>query len=566
MPAQPSPSPYSPYVGRGAAVRFAGTTELGAPPKALPTPPAWGATVPRPSRSEGALPFLTVAQAASLIKRRRLSPVELTQALLARIQRLNPLLNAYITVTADLALRQARDAESAIMRGDYLGPLHGIPVSLKDLIGTAGVLTTGGTGALSDWVPTEDAVVWQRLRKVGAVLLGKVGLHEMAAGFSSINPFFGPTHNPWDPQRVTGGSSGGSGASVAGHLALASIGSDTAGSIRVPSSLCGIVGLKPTFGRVSTRGALYLSWSLDHLGPMTKTVEDAALLLNVIAGYDPLNALSAPAPTDRYTADLRKGVRGLRLAVPANYFWEFEVPSLPSPDAHPGEPNAASPERSEGFVEGRQGLDPVVAGAVRDAIQVLRDLGATVSEVEIEGLEELQASTINIERAFFVEEIPLERRERFSETYRNSIQRGLESPAAEYLRHLQRIQRTQELLEKALEGYDAYVLPTTPLTAPTIAAVEEATAAAAARAAAASAAGAPPPTGGGGTGPLANVGRYTSPFNRSGQPALSIPCGFSHGLPIGLMIVGHRFNERTVLRIGHAYQQATDWHKRRPAL
>ena len=543
-------SPHSPFPGRGMAIRFHGLADLGPPPEQIPTPPTPVSRIPPPSREEGDLPFLTIAKAAPLIQTGQISPVELTKALLARIERLNPLLNAYITVTASLALAQAKEAEAEIQQGNYRGPLHGIPVAIKDLVATAGVLTTGGTGALSDWIPKEDATVWRRLREAGAILLGKLGLDEVATGFTNLNPFYGVTRNPWDTTRITGGSSGGSGAAVASHLCLAAIGSDTAGSIRVPSALCGIAGLKPTFGRVSTRGALYLSWTRDHLGPMAKTVEDAALLLNVISGYDPLNPLSTPAPEEEFTAHLRAGLHGLHIAVPSNYFWEFEV---------------SYPEEGS---EARPGLDPEVASAVRSAIDVLQSLGATISEVTIEGIEKLQdattASDFHVESAFFVEELPPERRARFSERYRDAISRGLEATAANYLRSLQTTHLTQVALESALEGYDAFVLPTTPMVAPAIEVVAAAASRAAEAAAAARERGDPSPPMGG---PTAHIGRYTGPFNRSGQPALTVPCGSSsEGLPMGLMIVGKRFADGAVLRIGHAYQQATDWHTRRPPL
>ena len=541
-------SSHKPFPGRGVAMRFHGLADLGPPPQQAPTPPAPVTQVPSPSREEGDPPFLTIAQASSLIRARQLSPVELTRALLARIDRLNPLLNAYITVTADLALAQAREAEEEIQRGHYRGPLHGIPLSIKDLIATAGVLTTGGPAALSDWVPREDAAVWHRLREAGAVLLGKLGLHEMAAGFTNLNPFYGVTRNPWDSSRITGGSSGGSGAAVASHLCLASIGSDTAGSIRVPSALCGITGLKPTFGRVSTRGALYLSWSMDHLAPMAKTAEDAALLLNVIGGHDPLNPLSAPASEEDYTANLKEGLRGLRLGVPSSYFWEFDAAA------------------QEDGGETRPGLDQEEAAAVRNAIALLDSLGANTSEVAIDDLEGLVegASNLNVERAFFVEELPPERRELFSERYRDSVIRGLETTASSYLRSLQYTQRIHTALERAMEGFDALIVPTTPMLAPSVESVEVGAARAAEAAAEAKARGDPPPPAGG---PTANIGRYTSPFNRSGQPAITIPCGFSsNGLPIGIMIVGSHFAEATVLRVSHAYQQATEWHLRRPPL
>lgn len=547
----PKPAASNPYPGRGLAFRFHGLADLGPVPERVPVPPPAVTTAPPRSDVEGELPFLTIAEAGALFRTGKLSPVELTRALLARIERLNPLLNAYITVTAELALAQAREAEAEIRRGNYRGPLHGIPISLKDLIATAGVLTTGGTAALADWVPREDAFVWQCLREAGAVLLGKTNLHEMAAGSTNLNPFYGASRNPWNLERITGGSSGGSAAAVAGHLCLGSIGSDTGGSIRGPAALCGIVGLKPTFGRVSTRGAIFLSWTNDHLGPMTKTVEDAAILLNAIAAYDPLNPLAVPMPPEDYTAHLGDGLRGVNIAVPINYFWELQWPSEDESDS-------------------RIGPDPDTVKAVRAAIDVLKGLEANVVETTIEGLDELlmrqPAVAPPVERAFYLQDLPPERQERFSRRFREGNRRALEAPAVEYLANLERGYRLQTLLESALQPYDAFVVPTTPIVAPTIKAAEAAAQRAEEALAAAAAAGEPPPLVRE-RGPTAALLRYTGPFNRSGQPALTVPCGFSReGLPIGMMIIGKRFQEGMVLRIGHAYQQATEWHKRRPPL
>ena len=548
---EPSPSSQTPLLGRGVPSRFEELEDLGPLPEQGPMPRETVSSVPPPSEAEGDLAFLTIAEASIRIREGELSPVDLTRALLARIERVNPFLNAFITVTADLALEQAKEAEVAIQRGEYIGPLHGIPVTLKDLVATAGVLTTGGTGALADWVPKVDAYVWGRLREAGAILLGKMNLHEMAAGSTNLNPFYGASRNPWIPERITGGSSGGSGAGVAGHLCFASIGSDTGGSIRMPASLCGTVGLKPTFGLVSTRGALYLAWTNDHLGPLTKTVEDAALVLNAIAGYDPLNSLSAPVSTEDYTAHLNDGLQGLRIAVPTDYFWELELTV-----------------EDEG-TEVRVGPDPQVVRAVQAGIQVLKDLGATVVEISIEGLTELlrrPLTDFTVERAFYLEELPEERKDRFSQRYHDGLIRGLATSGAEYLRALQRGHQVQVALESALEPYDAFVVPTTPIVAPPIKAAEAASARAEAEAAARREAGESAPLVRE-RGPMGTIGRYTGPFNRSGQPALTVPCGFTtDGLPIGMMIVGKRFAGSTVLRIGHAYQQATNWHNRRPPL
>ena len=548
---EPIPSSQNPLLGRGVPFRFEELSELGPPPEHWPTPPDVVSSIPRPSAAEGDLAFLTISEASTLIKAGDISPVELTRALLTRIERVNPLLNAFITVTADLAMSQAKAAEKAIHRGEYLGPLHGIPVTLKDLVATAGVLTTGGTGALADWIPKEDATVWRRLREAGATLLGKMNLHEMAAGSTNLNPFYGASRNPWNPECITGGSSGGSGAAVAGHLCLGSIGSDTGGSIRMPASLCGTVGIKPTFGLVSTRGALYLAWTNDHLGPLTKTVEDAALMLNTIAGHDTLNPLSAPLPSQDYTSHLNDGIAGMRIAIPLNYFWELELTT------------------GEDGTEMRVEPDPQVVTAVRDGIRVLKDLGATVEEITIDGLDELLRRPLTdatFERAFYLEAISEERKARFSQRYRDGLTRGLTASGVEYLRTLQRGHQVQVALETALEPYDAFVMPTTPIVAVPIKAAEAASALAEAEAAALREAGDPAPRARE-RGPTATIGRYTGPFNRSGQPAITFPCGFTtDGLPIGMMVVGKRFAESTILRIGHSYQQATNWHNRRPPL
>lgn len=516
---------------RGVALRFQGLRELGPVPDRPPIPREPVTNVSPPTVIEGELPFLSISEAGRLLRTRELSPVELTRALLARIERLNPLLNAYITVTGDLAMDQAKQAEDEIVRGNYRGGLHGIPVCLKDHIATAGVPTTGGTAALADWIPSEDATVWRRLKEAGAVLLGKTGMHELGAGTTNVNPFYGTTLNPWNTAYITGGSSGGCAAAVAGHLCLAAIGNDSGGSIRIPAALCGIVGIKPTYGLVSTQGVLFLSWTNGHLGPMTKTVEDAAIVLNAIAGYEPGDQLSTPKKPEDFTHQLGGDLRGLRLAVPTNYFWEFE--SQTSSDG-------ASPN----------GLDPEVARAVRAGMGLLQELGATVEEVEFEGLEQLlggQGAAMVVERSFFFGELPTERLERFSSQYRDGLLRGRKVKAFEYLGNLESVERIQQALSEALAEFDGMVCPTTPLVAPTIASVTQT---GTARGSAAS-----------------SLARYCSPFNRSGHPALSVPCGFTeNGLPIGMMIAAKHFADATVLRVASVYEQATEWHVRRASL
>src|SRR5208282_3993859 len=264
----------------------------------------------------------TISELAHQLRRREVSPVEITVTCLERIEKLNPALNAFITVMAESALAEARAAEAEILRGEWRGPLHGIPIALKDLIDTAGVRTTAASALHKNRIPAQDAEVVRRLRQAGAVIVGKNNLHEFAYGGSSLVSHFGDVHNPWDVGRMAGGSSGGSAAAVAAGLAYAAIGTDTAGSIREPASLCGCVGLKPTYGRVSSRGVIPLSLSLDHVGPFAATVGDAAIVLQAIAGYDSADNVSADVPVADYVAALRDGAAGLRVGVPREYFFD----------------------------------------------------------------------------------------------------------------------------------------------------------------------------------------------------------------------------------------------------
>ncbi|MGH7856991.1 MAG: amidase, partial [Candidatus Binatia bacterium] len=302
---------------------------------------------------------LTVAATAARIRERKLSPLELTQAYLARIERLNPKLNAYVTVTAQRALEDARRATEEITKSGPRGPLHGIPIGLKDLFETEGVRTTAGAKFFADFVPKQDSTAARRLREAGSVLLGKLNTHEFAYGVTTDNPHFGATHNPWDPSRIPGGSSGGSGAAIAASLATTTLGTDTGGSIRIPSSLCGAVGLKPTYGRVSKAGVFPqvfpLSRLFDHAGPIARTVEDSAIVLEAIAGYDATDPTTARVPTERYRETLSRGVRGLRIGVPRRYFYDR--------------------------------LDDEVGTAVEAALGALRRLGAEVRDVEVTSSE-----------------------------------------------------------------------------------------------------------------------------------------------------------------------------------
>jgi len=454
---------------------------------------------------------LTLAEVASLVRRKEVSPVELAEGYLRRIDALNPSLNAYITVAADEAMRSARQAEDGMARGTELGPLHGVPLAIKDLFATRGLRTTAGSKILADWVPKEDAHVVTLLRRAGAFFLGKLNMHEWAAGSTTINPHFGATANPWDITRIPGGSSSGSAAAIAAALCAGSLGSDTAGSIRIPSSLCGTVGLKPTYGLASLRGVLPLSWSLDHVGPMTRTVEDAALLMEAIAGYDPQDPSSADRPVPDYRDALRGDVRGLRLGLPRNYFFDE--------------------------------ADPEVVAAVRRAASLLEAEGAHVVEVEVPGVEKAFAVGLPVlvaEAAAYHEKYLQERPGDYGEDVLALLKGGQSQTAVDYIKAQRARIEFRQGLVALFTRIDVLLTPTTPITAPTI---EQCRAEA----------------------PIFALMRCTFPFNLAGLPALSVPCGLSEaGLPIGLQIAGRHFAEATVLRVGAAYEQASGWRGRLP--
>jgi aspartyl-tRNA(Asn)/glutamyl-tRNA(Gln) amidotransferase subunit A len=456
---------------------------------------------------------LTIYEASAEIAARRLSPVDLTRACLERIDRYNPSLNCFITLTAESALQQAAWAEQEIQGGGWRGPLHGIPLALKDLYETSGVRTTAGSRVFADYVPETDAFTVQKLKSAGAILLGKLNMHEIALGVTNDNPHFGACINPWDGSRITGGSSGGSGAAVAAGLCLGSLGSDTGGSIRIPASLCGVVGLKPTFGRVSLRGVIPLSWNLDHAGPLARRVRDAAILLQVVAGYDPEDAVSQDAPVDDYLAGLEDGVRGWKVALAAG---EYLVKT-----------------------------DDEVLKAVQAAARLFETLGASVTEVEIPGLlEAAQANSLMVTSdaaAFHRERLRL-RPQDFGPDVLQRLQGGAAYSSTEYVL----ARRTQSVLRRKFETffkeYDILLMPTTPIPAPTRQgddAVRRAQ----------------------------MLTPFTAPFNLTGLPALTLPCGFSaQGLPLGLQIAAGPWKEAAVLRAGRAYEQATEWHQHKPGL
>ena len=463
--------------------------------------------------------FLTIGEASELIRGRQLSPVELTTAHLERIDRIEPSLNSFITLLADDAIGEARSAEEQIAAGEYLGPLHGIPVGLKDLYFTKGIRTTVGTRILRDFVPEYDAAVTERFREAGAVLLGKLQMHEFALGATSVNPHDGPAHNPWDLGRITGGSSGGSGSAVAAGQCMAALGSDTGGSIRIPSGLCGIVGLKPTFGRVSRHGVYPLSWSLDTVGPMTRSVHDSAIVLNALAGHDPRDPSSTDVPTEDFTADIDAGLNGVSVGIPEEFFYDV--------------------------------IDPEVAEAVNAAAGILAELGASVERCSIPALRYSLAisSTILItEAAETLFDKLRDRPDDIGQDVRARLYLGALTPAVDYIKAQRARTAYNEQMDQAMREFDILLAPTTAVGAPGIdqEVVE---------------------VGGKTENALSLMSRLTRPFNLTGQPTISLPCGFtSDGLPIGLQLAGRRWEESTVLRAAHAYEQATEWHTRRPSI
>jgi aspartyl-tRNA(Asn)/glutamyl-tRNA(Gln) amidotransferase subunit A len=458
------------------------------------------------------LVFASIYELAPRLAAKELSPVELTEAALARIEQLEPQLNAFITVTAEAARAAARAAEAAIMAGDHRGPLHGVPVAIKDLFATRGVATTFGSPLFADWVPDFDAAAVERLERAGAVLLGKTNLHELAYGSTSANAHYGPVRNPWRLDHHPGGSSGGSSAAVAAGMAYAAMGSDTGASIRQPASCCNLVGIKPTFGRVSKYGALPLSWSQDHAGPLTRTVRDAALVLQALAGHDPRDPSSVARAVPDFSAGLERGVRGARIGVARAFFFEA--------------------------------CDPEVSAAVDAALAVLEDQRAIVEEAALPDMAAVYTAgtiTVAVEGAAYHAADLRARPQLFSDELRASFELGSFYSGTDYVQAQRLRQHLMILTERALADLDAVVMPTAPV----------------------------PPTPIEGSPPEHAMlrPRNTMPFNVLGLPALSVPCGFTAaGLPIGLQIVGKAFDEAGILRVAQAYEQATDWHRRRPPL
>jgi aspartyl-tRNA(Asn)/glutamyl-tRNA(Gln) amidotransferase subunit A len=455
---------------------------------------------------------LDLSEMAASIKSGALSPPELTGAHLDRIAAAGPFASAYLEVYAEAARADARTAADEIANGDYRGPLHGIPVALKDLCDIKGRRTTAGAVVLDEIPKTEDAEVTRRLKAAGAVILGKTALHEFAIGGTGINPHYGTPPNPWDPTRIPGGSSSGSGVAIAAGLAAGALGSDTGGSIRVPAAHCGITGHKPTFGLVSRRGVWPVSMTLDHVGPMARSALDCALLLNALAGYDAADPYSADRPPVDHTDGLRAGIRGRRIGVPGNFFFDD--------------------------------LELDVERLVRAAIEELRRLGAQIIDVEIPWAEfplgddrrfvPVQGSWVHRQR---IEDPELS--DRIGEDVLDRLHRGYAATAADYHGWANRQMEIVRLADQLLQEVDLIATPTTHRTAGVTAEID--------------------------TREYGRILTFTAVFDATHQPSISVPCGLdSSGLPVGLMLSGRKFDDSLVLRAAHAYQQATDRHTRKP--
>jgi aspartyl-tRNA(Asn)/glutamyl-tRNA(Gln) amidotransferase subunit A len=456
------------------------------------------------------LSSLTVSTALENLQEQKISTKDLIEACFRQIERLNPQLCAFITVITP------QDAIKAQMLGINTSAsksLRGIPVALKDLFDTAGILTTAGSKFFAENIPQEDAFVVEKLKQAGAIIMGKTNTHEIALGVTGNNPHYGTARNPWDPTRIPGGSSAGSAIAVATGMALGALGTDTGGSIRIPASLCGIVGFKPTFGRVSLRGVFPLSWNLDHVGPLTKSVRDAALILQIISVYDPIDPASIKMLTGDYLGHLVDDVKGRKIALGVGDFIEK--------------------------------AEPDVLSVVQQAAKVFESLGCKVTEVEVDWMRDaaLANKTMTQSDGTAVHRDRLrEHPEMFGDDIRRRLQDGANTSSTEYILARRTQAEVKKRCEQFFETYDFLLVPTTPIPAPTVEghdAVEQA----------------------------GRLTRFTAPFNLTGLPALSLPCGFTkEGLPIGLQIVSRAWGDAKVLNVGHAYEQATERHTHFPKI
>lgn len=469
----------------------------------------------RNSSSQSELSFLSIGQAARLLRSRRISPVDLVDAALTRIERSNPELDAFITVLADSARRQARAAEREIRRGRARGLLHGVPIALKDNFWTRGIRTTAGSKILADFVPDKDSDVAARLSRAGAILLGKTNMHEFAYGITGYNPHFGTPRNPWASDRITGGSSSGSAAAVSTGMAFASVGTDTAGSIRVPSALCGVVGLKPTYGLVSNEGVVPLAHSFDHSGPIARSVADACIILEAIASSYPTGAAR---PNHR---KLRIGrLNKLLIGLPKQHYFDR--------------------------------IDRDVERVVRAAIDQMKSLGARIAEISLPGLTASfqSAQNLSIAEASYYHEsqgyYPA-RADDYGEDVRGHLLRGHDIRAVEYVDGLAKLRQLEGDFRAAFARVDFILAPTCPIAAPRIGQDKVSI------------------NGAEETPVRAELLRFTRPTNLVGLPSISVPCGFTPaGLPVGLQLIGPKWSEARLLSIALAYEQPTDWHNRHP--
>ena len=465
---------------------------------------------------------LTISEIAPMIRTGEVSPVELTEAALAQADRLQPTLNSFITILRDQAMDQAREQEAALARGEYLGPLQGIPIGIKDNIATGGIRTTVGTKVLSDNVPEEDAEVVRRCKEAGAIILGKENLEEFAAGATSNNPHYGPVHNPWGLEHIPGGSSGGGGANVATGVTFASLGTDLGGSVRLPGTFCGVVGLKQTYGRVSQRGLLVTSFNGDHIGPMTRSVSDSALVLQALAGYDPLDPSTVPVPVPDYSAALARNLQGMKMGIPSNYFFEM--------------------------------VDSEVEAAVRLAIEALHELGVETREVSLPSMEYSGALRFASMADSVVTHEPYiqAKREDYGPDTLYRTLAGQFILGRDYSKALKVQRMIHEEHARVLQEVDFLVTPTAPVPAPRIDAKyitldgEEHRV----------------------RGPGSGIiSRFTSPENATGLPAITVPCGFSEaGLPIGVQFIGSAFDESTLFRVAQGYEAVSPSRGRWPAV
>ncbi|HTP32914.1 MAG TPA: amidase [Candidatus Acidoferrales bacterium] len=469
-----------------------------------------GALAARAQTSED-LAELSLAEASARLRGGRVTSTQLTEACLARIATYNPKLNCFITVMREQALAQARGLDAEQRAGRLRGPLHGIPIALKDNIDTAGVRTTAASAVFDDRVPSADAEVTRRLKAAGAVLIGKTNLHEFAMGGTSATSYYGPVRNPWALDRNSGGSSGGSAAAVAAGLCYAALGTDTGGSIRTPASFCGCVGLKPTYGLVSIRGIIPLVVSLDHCGPLARSAEDTAMVLNALAGYDKLDIASVEHAKEDYVGGMKQPVSGLRLGIPRAPYFDL--------------------------------LDEDVAKCVEEAVGVLAKMTRGAKDVTLPSTRDI---TLGGETFAYHEELYSHGAGRYQIPTRRSLQNAGNAKAAEYVRGRWKLELLRRTIDDAFDDFDIVVLPTRRHTPRTIDAAIKREESDKPR-----------------NPELENTGQ----FNMYGIPAISVPCGFtSGGLPVGLMIAGPRFSESRVLALASAFERATEWHSRKPPL